>query len=65
MMDDDGRWVMMMEGKIKKAQKQTCQKLLGMVWGLSGGVRMALQKFDSTQIYEKKHQKTTRGKTQK
>ena len=34
-------------------QLEDFQKLLGMVWGPSVGLRMALQKFDSTQIYEK------------
>ena len=53
--DDDGRWMMMMEDeRVKTAEKRTFLKVVGDAPGTIGGkVRMALQKFDSNEIYEK------------
>ena len=53
--DDDERWMMMMEDeKVKKVEtfSQSCLGCSGDHRG--GGIRMALQKFDSNQIYKKK-----------
>ena len=55
MMDDDeGRWMMMMMMmEQKKVEQVKIYFFIGDHLGTIGGLRMAFQKFDSNEIYEK------------
>ena len=65
--DDDGRWMMMMGKKVEQVEKT---KVVGDALGTIGGVRMALQKFDSNENYHplkknKKKNKSSQSKNEK